>query len=564
MGRALIGALSLMVVSLTATVARGEFQVNTYTTGMQQYADVAAHAGGFVVVWQSVSLSDPATIVGRRYDSTGTALTGEFQVNTATLHPSAPAVAADATGRSVVVWQQESPFDFEPDIVGRLYDGSGSPVGAQFTVNTYTTGRQVEPMAAMDASGNFVVVWSAETSTEEGRGIRAQRYDSGGLPLGTEFQVNTYTTRNQTIPAIAMQPGGEFVVVWRHDVDYAGRVFGQRYDASGAPLGGEFQVGVATERAENPAIAAATSGGFLVVWERSSTVRAQRFDAAGLPVTGEFVVNTHPTSPTYFGNGKPEVAANGTGFMVVWQTIQDEPILADVRAQRLDDAGLRVGDEFQINSYTLGPQSSPRVAVDGAGNFGVTWWGYDTEVFGQVNKPDRPIRGHRLHVRDRRGTEDGRSTLIIGKESATEIGPTLDGDPIADGATLHVVVNGTTSSSQTYVLDPAGWRTAGSTGFRYSGPTGMDGDPVKKVLIKRSPGGTALVKILLKGSIGTQPLDVVPPNTGTDGGIAFEIGGGGGRYCVSFGGAAGGNEVQDDATGWKVLSATAEPGCVTP
>ena len=87
---------------------------------------------------------------------------------------------------------------------------------------------------------------------------------------------------------------------------------------------------------------------------------------------------------------------------------------------------------------------------------------------------------------------------------------------------------------------------------------------MKKVLIKRSPGGTALVKILLKGSIGTQPLDVVPPNTGTDGGIVLEIGGGGGRYCVSFGGAAGGNDVQDDATGWKVLSAPAEPGCVSP
>ena len=35
--------------------------------------------------------------------------------------------------------------------------------------------------------------------------------------------------------------------------------------------------------------------------------------------------------------------------------------------------------------------------------------------------------------------------------------------------------------------------------------------------MKRTPGGSALVKVILKGSLGTQSLDVVPPNTGNDG-----------------------------------------------
>ena len=34
-----------------------------------------------------------------------------------------------------------------------------TPVGSEFQVNTYTTSYQVEPSVAVDAMGNFVVVW---------------------------------------------------------------------------------------------------------------------------------------------------------------------------------------------------------------------------------------------------------------------------------------------------------------------------------------------------------------------------------------------------------------------
>src|SRR5439155_1107071 len=109
------------------------------------------------------------------------------------------------------------------------------------------------------------------------------------------------------------------------------------------------------------------------------------------------------------------------------------------------------------------------------------------------------------------------------------------GDPVANGATLRVIAKGHTPSDQTYLLDAAGWRAAGRVGFKYAGPTGVDGDPVKKLLIKRTPGGTALVKAILKGSVGKQSLDVVPPNRGDEGGIILTINRGGtfARYCCT-------------------------------
>ena len=65
------------------------------------------------------------------------------------------------------------------------------PVGSEFQVNSYTTSAQTYPAVAADAEGNFVVAWTSSLQDGYYDGIFAQRYDRAGQPLGTEFQVNT-------------------------------------------------------------------------------------------------------------------------------------------------------------------------------------------------------------------------------------------------------------------------------------------------------------------------------------------------------------------------------------
>jgi hypothetical protein len=95
-------------------------------------------------------------------------------------------------------------------------------------VNTYTTAAQYAPAVAIDPAGNFVVAWASDdpVSTE----IFGQRYASSGAPLGSQFQVNAITTGSQYLPAVAVDPAGNFVVVWagQGDTDPIG-VFGQRF-----------------------------------------------------------------------------------------------------------------------------------------------------------------------------------------------------------------------------------------------------------------------------------------------------------------------------------------------
>jgi hypothetical protein len=113
------------------------------------------------------------------------------------------------------------------------------PVGSEFQVNTYTTRNQQAPSVAADASGNFVVVWQSDGQDGSGSGVFGQRYDSAGRALGSEFRVNSFTTENQADPSVAADASGGFVVVWGHD---GIQIFGQPYDSAGDPLGSEFQV----------------------------------------------------------------------------------------------------------------------------------------------------------------------------------------------------------------------------------------------------------------------------------------------------------------------------------
>ncbi len=175
---------------------------------------------------------------------------------------------------------------------------------------------------------------------------------------------------------------------------------------------------------------------------------------------------------------------------------------------------------------------------------------------------ERRVQGKKLLFKDLALSESTRSALILGVEKVTDV-PSIIGNPTTSGATLHVIVNGTTTSDETYVLDAGGWHVLGTVGYKYLGPTGGDGDPVKLVIIKRTPSARTILKVLLNGALGTQSLDLVPPNTGLDAGMTLAIGGGD-SYCVAFGSLAGGTATVDNATQWKIVNTNAQPGCPVP
>jgi hypothetical protein len=146
----------------------------------------------------------------------------------------APAVAADAAGRFVIAWQTDSYYGTANGITGQRYASSGSPLGSEFRINTFTQGGPTSARVAADAAGNFAVVWTSFGQDGGGgsAGVFGQRYDSTGVAQGPEFRVNTYTTYNQRSPAVAADSStGNFVVVWQSDIQdtWGWGIYAQRY-----------------------------------------------------------------------------------------------------------------------------------------------------------------------------------------------------------------------------------------------------------------------------------------------------------------------------------------------
>jgi hypothetical protein len=355
----------------------------------------ADDVGNFVVVWSSYEQDGAGYgIFGQRFTDSGLRVGGEFQANSyTTAGQSFPAVALDRAGELMVVWRSIGQDGSHYGTFAKRYDAAGTP-GAEFRVNAYTTGFQGTAAAASLGNGRFVVVWNSEGQDGNDFGIFGRRYDAAGMPEGSEFRVNSFTTGYQFDPAVAAAANGAFVVIWNsYGQDGSGYgIFGQRYNASGTPQGGEFRVNSYTTGYQIGAdVAAAADGAFVVVWTSYDqdgpgwSLVGKRYDAAGLSLGTEFRVNTLPQSLQFYHS----VASAASGdFVVAWQSFAVDGSGQGVFAQRFDSAGVKRGGEFRVNSYTTGNQTEPAVATTGHGNFVVTWtsMGQDGDiegVFGQ-------------------------------------------------------------------------------------------------------------------------------------------------------------------------------------
>ena len=359
-----------------------KFLPNTSTEYLQPDPAIATLTDGrFVVVWQSpFQDGKDAGVVARLYDGNGQPLGEEFLVNTTTKDSQdTPAVAALADGGFIVTWQSRDFGGTEYDIFAQRYNASGNALGNEFLVNSYLTGFQTNSAVAALDNGGFVVTWQSEGQDGSEDGIYAQRYDSNGTPVGGEFKVNTFTSKNQDAPSITTLNDGSFVVTWQSQNQDGSEygIYGQRYDSNGNILGGEFLINNQTERSQNrPAITALNNGGFVVTWNSSGQdgseygIFAQLFDADANAVGSEFQVNTFSDDNQI----KPEVTslADG-GFVITWRSLGQDPNDFGVYGQKYNANGQAVGSEFQVNSFATRDQGYSAVTGLDDGGFVVTW-----------------------------------------------------------------------------------------------------------------------------------------------------------------------------------------------
>ncbi|MDB5469048.1 MAG: hypothetical protein JWR84_608 [Caulobacter sp.] len=382
--------------------------VNTYSpfASYQMHSDITALSdGGYLIAWHSEPQDGSSYgVYAQRYDASGQAVSrdgvsagaDEFRLNTTTAsEQSWPSIQGLPGGGFVVVWNSNGQAGgASHDVVVQRFDAAGQPVGAEAFVNQTITGQQYHPNVTVLADGGYLILWQSDNGDGSSWGAYGRVYNADGAARGDQFLVNRVTVGDQSEPqAVALADGG-FFVAWQGQSEdmYGYGVFGQRFDAEGDAVGGEFPLDASRTYGEQaaPFLAAGANGSLIAVWQGHDPASDGYWgDGSSWGVFGtRFTLDGQPAAPTggegqvnsksaHDQSGADIATLDDGSYVVVWRSAPSRgagDISSNgVFAQRYSAAGAPVGPEFTVNTTLTGDQANPQVAALAGGGYVVTW-----------------------------------------------------------------------------------------------------------------------------------------------------------------------------------------------
>jgi hypothetical protein len=315
----------------------GEFRLSSAGagTGYGFGARVAASpTGEFMAVWTA----DGNRAMARVFDPDGQPLGDEFRLGASPRFQSYPAVVADPAGGFLVAWPDggDSAASIAPSLRWQRFDRRGSRVGVESAINRFGGDLRVTAFPA----GGFLLAW-LEPAGDFETDVLALRLDATGVPTGnTALRANIDAVRHPGYhqqPVPVTHADGRFSIVWSTLV-FGSRpgtqgLFARSYGASGNPTGGVVTLQQGDRVLDWPHTAAALpSGETLVLWSEYGRPQdpdgglfGQVFDSSWAPRGGDFRINTY----TEYLQIDPAVAVDGAGNLVAaWSSgLEPLPIL---------------------------------------------------------------------------------------------------------------------------------------------------------------------------------------------------------------------------------------------
>jgi hypothetical protein len=239
------------------------------------------------------------------------------------------------------------------------------PLGPQFRVNHDPTADLMSPRVAINARGDFVVLWYGFGDSRGGI-LHARRFRPDGQPATGDIRVADQIVNNNENVDVAIQDDGSFLAIF----SVSGALKLRRFAPDGTLLL-EEQMASDSPYVPSASISARSDGRFVVAWSLfSGEVSARVLSPDGIPLGPVVTVDT--ASGVDFG---ARVAMGPKGdFVVVWRTfLGGDPsgrLLGNIQAQRYGPGGRPRGGKILVSDHFGG---ITHVAKDGAGNFLVVW-----------------------------------------------------------------------------------------------------------------------------------------------------------------------------------------------
>jgi hypothetical protein len=424
-----------------------DFMVNDNTTSSRSVPEVCNTDSGFVITWYDYRNS-VWDIYLQRYDTTGAAVGANYRVTDGSANSYLPTIAHN-NGQTAITWHDTR--NGNNDIFAQWFKPNGDTLGGQIKLNdditpynqnypkamasdsgwafiwidprndgtqliygqcydtslaargpniyacdsTFGMHEQYDPSVAAGQDGNFLSVWydyRLDGGSWNICDIFGRLYDKDGNALTPDFLISdtAYNSSDRYAydPKAACLADGSYMVAWydyRNDNDYD--IIGQRLNASGSPVGGNYLISTNNQGSEdyNSAIAANDSG-YGVFWYGYKYSYSDIFGRL-YRTNGDSIGSTMVLTDTinYHYAYYPCVAVNDSGLEVVWEDYLDAYSYYYICGQQVKWDGILAGGNTIIGDTVDADQYEPSIAGRNSG-FLATWYDYrngNDAIFGQ-------------------------------------------------------------------------------------------------------------------------------------------------------------------------------------
>lgn len=374
---------------LDASLAAVGGAINICTvTGNQRQPSITASSNRWFVGWHDRRVSNAEDIYAARVSSAGTVQDSQGRLfgrsgNRQTLAD----VASDGTNYLVVWTDNRNSGDYE---VWAALMSTGGVVRNQRSIASGAGTQQAPGLTYDPVNGQFLVVWHSDQNGDQD--VFASRVTTTGntitvLDGPAGFAVSTQTN-DQRRAEVAFN-GTEYLVVWQDRRGSNWDIYGQRVSAAGTLVGGELAIATATGHQERPEVASDGTD-WMVVWgdERGGSdaddIYSRRVGAGGA-LAGEVVVTSASDEQL-----APSITFGSSQYLVIWMDLRKDSENADIHGNTISTAGV-AGTEFSV-AVTDDAEGRPSIATEGSHYIG-TWTQSDP-----ADPPSSSVIGVRLDV----------------------------------------------------------------------------------------------------------------------------------------------------------------------
>ncbi len=370
-----------------------EFEIENIDDLLQPYTldSIRLTNNKYFIIWDG-SISGDYNVYGTILDTNSTInTTSRIQISPDSDGDNAyPSISTVGNDNVLVVWEN-SLIDlgiFVENIHGQFLDFNGNKIDSKFKINSVDTSNKFPHVTNLDKN-KYLAAYQSLNRDGSSYGIYTQMlYDNGTL-LSTEKLVNNYTEGYQGKPksiSLSEKKFGAFWESYDQDGDKQG-IFGQLYHINGSKTNKEFQINTYTTGEQSTiAITSSYNGSIIVEWisNNQDGIFGQRLDNNCNKIDSEFQVNSFSHGSQF----NPDlISLNDNYFINVWEGNKEDGNGIDIYAQIIDKNNNRVGDEFQVNSYTTDDQVYPNVKIASSDKFIVFWLNSVTHIiYGQYFK----------------------------------------------------------------------------------------------------------------------------------------------------------------------------------